>query len=450
MIVNRLFKNASWLFMATIFAATIGFAQSLFTARLLGAQSFGVASLIISSVGLARQFFDFRSWQCVTKYMTEFLNAGQKRLALEAAGICYAVDILINTAVFAVILWKGAVLSAVFLHGADYSALFSIYAFGLLCASTNSASSGILRVFNKFSWFAWYIGIAAVFDFCLVVFLLVKGWGVRGIIIGHALGLVASAVLITVMAFRLVYTRIVPGIIHGSEVRLGKKRREILRFLFHTNLNETVNAFALHADILLLGYFRNPYEVGLYKLAKNILTIPSKFSAAIYSAVYPEIIKLIAQRARNELLEMIRWVTAMLFLSSIIFVIIILWLAPYLIIATAGEAFIPAAAILRVLAFSVITVPFLWQPSFILGAGRSGALVVLNLLSSAVLLASAYILIPLLGAKGAAFSVNLYSWFSVIAMTFFIRNIINHLGWDVEKSITAVSSFSGDATENPF
>jgi len=69
---------------------------------------------------------------------------------------------------------------------------------------------------------------------------------------------------------------------------------EIFRFLFYNNITALLGMIPKKLDVILLGYFRSPLEVGYYQLAKKLSSIVIYFVGPLQSVTYPEFSRLIA------------------------------------------------------------------------------------------------------------------------------------------------------------
>ncbi|MCA9565792.1 MAG: oligosaccharide flippase family protein, partial [Myxococcales bacterium] len=91
--VRGVAKGASWLLSANILLAIIGLLRGGITARYLGIDTYGELGLVIAFVTVVNGLLDFRVWEAVIKFISEYLGKGQTRQASAIFGLCLALDV---------------------------------------------------------------------------------------------------------------------------------------------------------------------------------------------------------------------------------------------------------------------------------------------------------------------------------------------------------------------
>jgi O-antigen/teichoic acid export membrane protein len=84
------------------------------------------------------------------------------------------------------------------------------------------------------------------------------------------------------------------------------RRWEILRFFIYNDLNALLGMIPKQLDVMLLGYFRNPTEVGYYKLARSLAAAVMYLVRPLQSVVYPELARLWGGEDREALFRQVR------------------------------------------------------------------------------------------------------------------------------------------------
>jgi PST family polysaccharide transporter len=156
------------------------------------------------------------------------------------------------------------------------------------------------------------------------------------------------------------------------------------------------------ADTLILGWFSTPGVVGIYKLAKTFIEPINMIGTSLYTALYPEISKLVAQKDFQQIRSFRRRVsvTAAGIIVPLCFVVTIA--APILIPFFFSEKFFGAILLTQIMVWQVIWVPFTWLPPFLLAMERAGTVAALNYLDAMIYLILLLALVPFFGASGAA------------------------------------------------
>jgi O-antigen/teichoic acid export membrane protein len=126
----------------------------------------------------------------------------------------------------------------------------------------------------------------------LVLGLVGLGWQVAGVVWGNAIAMAATGLLYGILAYSLVKSRWGRSWLSADWSYLKGLWREVISFLAYNDLNALLGLIPKQLDVVLLGYFRNPIEVGYYKLAKTLAGAVGYVVGPLQSVVYPEFAKL--------------------------------------------------------------------------------------------------------------------------------------------------------------
>ena len=126
----------------------------------------------------------------------------------------------------------------------------------------------------------------------LILGLVYAGWKVEGVVWGNAIAIIATSLVYGVIGW--VQIRKIWGAFpyRGKWQTIKEQRRGIFSFLAYNNFSTLLAMLPKQMDVLLLGYFRNPTEVGYYNLAKRLATIVSYIVSPLQSVTYPELSRL--------------------------------------------------------------------------------------------------------------------------------------------------------------
>ena len=178
---RRLLRNSSYLFSANVIVSGFGFVQSILLARFLGVEQYGLLALIMTYVMAVNQLLDFRVWETVIKYVSEFWVKGERERAWATVKLAYWIDFLTGVFAFLVAV-LAAPLAASLLHRSEIASLASIFALKLLFSTINGTSRAILRVFDKFKWISVQVVIQSATMLGLVASALFAGYGIKEVL----------------------------------------------------------------------------------------------------------------------------------------------------------------------------------------------------------------------------------------------------------------------------
>jgi O-antigen/teichoic acid export membrane protein len=197
----------------------------------------------------------------------------------------------------------------------------------------------------------------------------------------------------------------------------------MLWFTAHTALRTKLK-INRQLDILVLGYFRPPTEVGYYRVARRLGTSVQELTDPFYFAIFPDFARAWAG-TRQRFAELVARTAAVATVGALPGVVLALLFAPQVIQLWVGAEYAPAVAPFRIVMLGMgLAVASFWATPAALGSGRPGiasAAVACGVLVNVALLA----LVPGHGATGAAVAlVGGYVAFNVTVAVLLTRTVL--------------------------
>lgn len=392
--LRNVLKNTGWLTGSSGMLIVLSAAQGILTARLLGVVVWGMLAVALSFSAVVGRLLSFRMHELVVKWVTRLRGDGTAR-AVTAFKLALAGDVASALVAFAIVEVLAGWGASVFAKNADFAWVFRFVALTVLLQAGRESLIGILHVNRDFrAQSLVQVGCQSA-SVCGVAAVYLAGWGIRGVV-GVVVGAEAlAAVLMWIVGLRAARIVLLDGWTRESVVRLGGFEREMARFAILGNLSGTLSSLMNEGDLLILGFLRNPLEVGYYKLAKSIAQIAYLPEMPLVNASYPEFSAAVATRSWGEFRALMRRgskVAALWLLPVSVGLII---LARPAIATLYGPSFVPAADALAILlvGFNFDGVLF-WTRATLLSMGEPGYPTAVNLLVTAVEYAMAFLLVP--------------------------------------------------------
>jgi O-antigen/teichoic acid export membrane protein len=401
--LKSLLKNSSKIFTANIWTSGIALIQSIIVARLLGTRNYGLLALIMAYTTVVNQIVDVRISETVIKYTSEFWEKKDKEKSWATIKLCYLIDLSTGFFAFFLVIFTAHLATSYIIHDPEVSGFIILYAFTLLFSTTNGTSFGVLSVFNKFSWLSLHTLISSTVKFVLVILFLVGGFGLKGVLIGLVIASFINSSVISYLSFKIIKYSFRHNNISGKILLLRKRWKELFKFLLNTNFNELLTLFTKNIDILILGYFRTPVEVGYYRLAKNFVDSLPLISNPISTVIYPQLSKIWSSNKLSEFKVFIKKVT--IFMSSITLPIAlgIFITIPLIIKYTVGIDFIPSVISVRIMIWGIlVSMIFLWIRPALLSMGRPGVLTAANAFNAVTMILFSLVAVPKFGYIGSS------------------------------------------------
>lgn len=304
LLLRRVARNSSYLFLSNVISAVL----SIVTANLLGVESFGVLALVMGFVTNINRLFSFRMGDLVVRYLGEYTT--RKEYARGGALVKAAA---LTEAITSVVAFIGMGLLAslgarYFVKDVSATSLILVYGISILGSLVAETSAGILQVGNHYRSQALINLIQSVVTAVMIVIAAVTHAGVWFILWAYLLGKLILGIAPAVVALRRVREMLGADWWRASFDLLPSKR-ELARFAISTNLSGTINMVARDSEVLWVGWFFSPVEVGYFKVALSLINLIIMPITPFISTSYPEITRAIVSRQWARLRSLLRRVT---------------------------------------------------------------------------------------------------------------------------------------------
>jgi len=357
----------------------------------------------MSYPALVYTFFDARSPEASVKYLSEFHVRGERDRALVMCKIGYAVDFVIASLAFLVILATAAWASCHIAHRPEAVGLILIYGAAFLPRALSGTSRAVLATLGRFPMIAWLDTATTFLRVGLVLGLVLSGWQIAGVVWGNAIAMLVTGVLYGAVAYRLVRSTWGASWMQGKWNELKGKRREIFGFLAYNDLNALIGMIPKQLDIVLLGYFRNPTEVGYYKLAKSFSGGIGYFVSPLQSVTYPKLAQIWGIRDREGFRRHVRRLAFGVGIPLGLAILLGIAFVPFIVPLLVGETYLSAIVAMQfLLVGSAVWLAFFWLRPMYLAAGEIRLLAQLWGCLAALSVVGFFLIIPQFGFVGLA------------------------------------------------
>jgi O-antigen/teichoic acid export membrane protein len=383
--------------------AVLSFVQGILVARWLGPELYGVAALVMSIPSLVYTFFDARSAEASVKFLNEFDARGERERALAMCKVGYMVDFTIAVVAFLVILLLSPWAAKGIVKRPEMGWLIILYGSAFLPRALTGTSYAVLATLGRFPSIALIDTLTNILRVGLVLVLVGLGWQVAGVVWGNAIAMAATGLLYGVLAYGLAKSRWGHSWVFARWAYLKDRRKEIIHFLVYNDLNALLGMIPKQLDVVLLGYFRGPIEVGYYKLAKSLSATVGYIVGPLQLVAYPDLARLWGsgnQKAVRRRVKQLAWhVGATLGMLVLVGIALIPLIMPILV----GMAYRPAVPATQILlAGSAIWLLFFWLRPAFMAMGEVRAWFFLSCVGSMVMIPGMLFSVALWGFQGLA------------------------------------------------
>jgi O-antigen/teichoic acid export membrane protein len=354
----------------------------------LGAVAFGVVAMIRTFVGIVEQYANFNTWQAIIKFGTEAIaterTADVKRIIklgvvidLATAGIAAVVIAGVAFAVPTAFDWSTTEAAACAFYGVT------------VVTRVVGASDGIFRICDAYRAQAISSSISACALMAATAIAVALDANFTGCVVSLVIGEVVGNVVITLSSFKVARDRGYGGWHKATLAGTRTVFPGILRFMLATNGQLTVKKTSSELDMMIVGVMLGKASAGLFRVIKQLGTIPGRIFMPFEQVVFTELARAAAAHDYRTFMRLLRRFSALVAIGSFVVWIIAALASEPLIVLVAGDEFAPAASGFRWYLFAMVLLianaPILRA---LVALGRPGTLFWFELATLAILAVS--------------------------------------------------------------
>lgn len=391
-------KNVFWLSVGQIGSRLIRAAIIIYAARILGAAEYGIFSYIIGLAGFFTIFADLGISPLMTR---EIAGHPEKRATYFANALRIKVILISITAALIVFI------APKFSNIEEAIALLPFVALLVIFDNLRDFIFAYFRGIEKMEREA-FLTVIMNATIALTGFIILYFYKTAGALL---FSYIASVAILSIVSFYFIKD-LIKGIFKNFDKMIFK---QFIRNCWPLAFTGLFGIFMLNIDIVMLGWWRTPEEIGYYSASQRIVQILYTLPAILASAAFPAMTRFIKQneliRARNLNEKSMTF----LYLIAIPLAIGGIILSSPLIEFIFGKAYLPAAISFQILIATVlIQFPGAIMGNLIIAHNQQKKLVKYVAIGSFSNVFFNTLLIPLYGISGSAIA-TLISQFAYFA-----------------------------------
>lgn len=416
-LIQRLLRNASYLFSAQTISAGLSFAQGVLAARTLGIAGVGQLEAIVQFSSNINRLTSFRMGELVISYIGEFTEAGRKAEAAAVYKLAALSEFGSSLLAFAIVVLLAPWGARFFAHDPALADLCVVYGFSILANAIAESSTGLLQYFNRFKRLAGVTILQSVLTLGLITYAYFTSGALIHIVLAYLAGKIAWSTTVSIAA--LVEARRQWG---GSwwQTSLGVLRgrfRELFKFAFNTNITGTITLMTRDSETLWLAGFTSSVQVGYYKIAKaiiNILVIPVN---PLISTTFRELAREAARKQWANVRYLLRTGSTIAALYTIPASVGIVVLGRF-VVGLYGADFLPVSyyALLILLVGVVADNILYWNRTVLLPLGYPAFPTKVHTIGAVLKIVGTVLLVPQFGAIGMAVLLSVFMFATAIIL----------------------------------
>lgn len=408
-LLGRVLRSSAHLLTSNTISLGLSVVMSALSFRLLGASGTGLIALVMSYSSTINSLLSFRMSELVVRYGGEALEKGDKKRAAEIIRSAAWTEAAVSVLAFMVVLITSFWASATFAKSTDSTAMFIVFALGLLANFNTETSTGILQVTGR-------IRLQGTIN--LIQSVVSLGTAATAFFTPDPLWTILTAYLMSkiipglglYIAGRKLLKRELGSDWHEARFIKASESRNLVRFALSSNISATIIKLFRESEPLWVGLFLSTEAVGYYKAAYSLAGFLSIPADPLISAAYPEINRLIVQRAWGSLKKFLRRITTISFAVNAAAAVGFIVFGKFALTLYTGRAEFIAAypAMLALLAGLAFNYTLFWNRPLLLSLGLPEFPVWVTLVVGLLKLGLAFWVIPQFGITGAGALLSFY------------------------------------------
>ena len=281
-------KGSFHMLWGLVISTVISAIGTIFIARLLGADDYGLYTIAIGAPNLIANFRDWGINTAIVKYSAQY-NSENKLLKIKsvfAAGLIFEIIVGALLTVIAFIL--SDFLAVVFQrpHIAPLIQISSLFILsGALGVAASSAFTGLERMHLNSVWYV----IQAIFKTALILLLILAGFGTTGAVTGFSLGLFLAS-LAAVLLMLTIYRSLKQP--NGEKLEIFATMKMMLRYGFPLSIAVILTGFLTYFYTYVMAFFVSDAPIGNYSVAQNFVVLITFFAIPVTTMMLPAFSKL--------------------------------------------------------------------------------------------------------------------------------------------------------------
>jgi len=408
-LLNKVVRNSAHLFSNNSLSLALSFLMGILSARLLGAAGFGLVGLVMGYASTVNSLLSFRMSELVVRFGGEYIEQNEREKAsalIKSAGLTEA---FVSILAFILVLITSGLAARYISKTPDTAWMFSFFALGLLANFNYETSIGVLQITDKIKFLGTVNLIQSVVGVTVIGFAFLLDGGVTVVLLAYLLGKTILGLGIFTLA-QVQLGRILGAGWWKVPIDRISPYRGLVRFAVSSNISATIIKIFRESEILWVGYFLSTTEAGYYRVAYALVSLLSVVIDPLIATVYPELNRLIVQKAWPSLLRFLRRVTSLSFAINLaIGAGILLFGRLALTIYGGGREFIIAyPAMLALFVGLAFNYTLFWNRPLLLSFGLPEIPIWVTLVVGLVKVALAFWLVPRFGILAAGALLSYY------------------------------------------
>jgi O-antigen/teichoic acid export membrane protein len=394
-------KGSFHLLWGLVFSAVISSVATIFVARLLGSDLYGLYGIVLIAPTLIGVFRDWGINSAMVRDTAKYLAEGRAAevRSILVSGIIFEVflGIVLSAVSFAL---SGYIALNVF-HRPELTSLIQIASISILASGLINSATATFTGIERMHLNSYMLVIHSVIKTGLMVGLVVLGLGTSGAIVGYTVALVAGGLI--GIAFVWTQFRHLPKL-GGFKLEIKAYLKSMLSYGAPLSISVILSGFLgqYFAFLLPIYYVTDNTAIGNFGIASTFVVLIGFFATPITMMLFPAFSKLSPQKDKATMKNVYQFSVKYGSLFVIPVAALVMCLADPAVSTLFGQSYASAPLFLALLSLTYFfpALGSLTSSNFLNSQGKTTFIMYLTVLAVAIGLPLGYVLIMLFGVLG--------------------------------------------------
>ncbi len=387
-----------WGLVASTVISAVG---TIFVARLLGSDLYGLYGIALVAPALIAVFRDWGVNSAIIRYAAQYRVEGREAeiRSIFVSGLIFEIALGLVLSVISFSL-SGFFATTIF-HRPEIASLIQIASFVILAGGLTNAATAAFTGMEKMELSSVMMISESIIKTVLVIVLVVLGLGTSGAIIGQAVAVLMAGSIGVLLISILVKKLPKPD---SLKLEIRAYIGAMLQYGVPLSLAAIIGGFLAQFYVVLLPIFytTNNSVIGNYGIAANFVVLIAFFATPVTTILFPAFSKLDAQKDKETLKNVFQFSVKYASLLVVPVAALVMCLAEPAVSTLFGSSYNSAPLFLSLLALSYFLTAFgnLSMANLINSQGQTKYILKLTLITAAVGFPLGYALIMTFGVIG--------------------------------------------------
>ena len=365
---GRVISNSAHLFSSNSISLALSVVQGILAARLLSVFGWGLVAAVMAYASTVNGLFSFRMSEMVVRYGGAYLEQGEKQKAAALIKVASLAETTVSVLAFFFVVLSAGLAARYIIKTPGIERLLIAFAIGLLANFNAETSTGILQITDKVRLRGTINLVQNLVSTLIIVAAFLMHGNLAIVLVAYLTGKAILGLGLFFTAQAQIRRALGGGWLNASPSVLPSAR-EMFKFAFSSNLSATVILVFRESELLWVAFFLSPVAVGLYKNAYAIISLLAVPADPLILTVYPELNRLIVQKAWPRLRSFLRKVTTLAFAYNMVIALGLILFGRW-ILAIYGPNYVAAyPALIALLVGLVFNYTLFWNRPLLLSFG---------------------------------------------------------------------------------